>query len=553
MIYSFLFLLKTVTSIYAAIDFGSQYTKISVSSIKEPVSMALNHQNKALTPSAIAFNIQNYSNQHMTLDEAHKCEVKIGESALHLLKKKSYLGTSYLARIVGRQYSNDYEIPDILNTTEMLAIFFRKMLSGSQFNSLEAVAITIPNYYTLSQRECIIDALNISGIQLFSLLDDASSIIQLYTIQNSKKFVYESHAVLFIDIGASCLRAYRVVFTQNETDPLGTQTSYEWTEKIGGFHFIRKVALYENCSFSKAQKLLIRGNTDYSHLFEEDLETIYDIIQEAINGEVDEIQLIGGGSRFPFIVHYIKSVVGYVDVLKDLPSMDSIALGSLHIVLSTLNQSKFKLIPVIKPPYYSSYVECGGIREDYCTLHDDCKSYIVMPNAFCKTASIISKSDVPEGASKVLAQYDMVNLSDFPHEIEEPVSALFVMQKPAPFIASALWCKVGDRFCQNIKVLPTINEDPTKMRKIKFVTTILQSEEERVKRCEYKSKISMLFECLSNFNKKRALESYDSNLEIILEQIEKILDDENDIDISTLKQNLILLENFTKSYKICLD
>ncbi|OHT11182.1 hypothetical protein TRFO_01107 [Tritrichomonas foetus] len=533
-------------SVFAAIDLGSQYVRIAVSSIKDPVSMAINEDNKVMTPSAIAFKLPKYTGKHMTMEEASKSEIKIGENALKFLKNKKDSGVKYLPRLIGRTFSSDYEIPPILNTTEMLALFFKKILSHPQYSSLEAVSINIPNYYTLSQRECILEAINISSIPIFGLLDDVSAIIQLYTIMYSKRFIYESHSVLFVDIGASAVRAYRIVFTQNETDPLGTQTSYEWTEKTGGLEFVRKVAQFEKCSMSKAQKLLIQGIKDYSHLFEEDLEIIYDLIHVAVDGEVDEVQLIGGASRFPFVVDCIKNVVGYTDVLRDLPQMNTIALGSLHIMHSTVNQSRYKLVPVLKPPYFTSVVECGSVEQSYCKLREKCSSYTILQGAICKTVSIIAKSEVPEGASKVLGQFDMVNITNFQHEIDDSVSALLVMKEPAPYISSAMWCKNGKRFCQEILVKATINEDPLKKRKEAFVERIWQENEWRVKKSEFRARISQIYDRIISMSSNQE----DKELSQILENAQKIIEGEIDLSLPDMRQFVIKLEKKAKDLKI---
>lgn len=541
-------------STFVSVDLGSQYFRFALSSIKEPVMMGMNENNKMMTPSAIAFKLPNYTGKHMTIDEAMKCEIKYGDDAIKFLKRKNLSGSPYVPRIVGRTFSSNFDIPSILNSTEMLSILISKVLNN--IDNIEGISITIPNYYTLSQRECIIEAVNLTGYPLFGLLDDTSAIIQLYTIKYSNKFIYESHGVLFIDIGASAVRAYRVVFTQNETDPLGTQTSYEWTEKTGGLEFIRKVSLFENCSMNKAQKLLISGNKDYSELLEEDLEIIYEIVRIATDGEVDEVQLIGGASRFPFVIDYVKKVVGYTDVLKDLPQMNSIALGSLHIMLSTLNQSRYKLIPVVKPPFYTSVVQCSNFEGQYCELRKKCKNYVILESTVCKTASIIAKSEVPEGASNVLAMFDFKNITNFPYDVENPSSGFVIMQEPAPFISSAMWCQPGRRICLPIQTEPTVNDDPLRKRKEKFVDEILRADHDRRKKGEFKARISSIVDKLNSFISATNNLQFEKEDNEIIEMIQKavqITDGEINLSVSEIRQFLIKLEKKAKELKIRID
>lgn len=540
----FSFFICFTRSTFVSVDLGSQYIRIAKSSIKEPVMMGMNEYNKMMTPSAVAFKLPTYTGKHMTMEEAMKCEIKYGDDAIKFLKRKQLSGSPYVPRIVGRSFSSNFDIPNILNSTEMLAILLKKVLSN--IDNIEGISITVPNYYTLSQRECIIEAVNLTEIPLFAILDDTSAIIQLYTIKYSNRFIYESHGVLFIDIGASAVRAYRVVFTQNETDPLGTQTSYEWTEKTGGLEFIRKVSRFENCSMTKAQKLLINGNKDYSQLFEEDLEIIYDIVRVAIDGEVDEVQLIGGASRFPFVIEYVKKVVGYTDVFKDLPQMNSIAIGSLHIMLSTLNQSKFKLIPVVKPPYFTSVVQCSNFEGKYCELHKKCQNYVILESTVCKTASIIAKSEVPEGASNVLAMFDFKNISNFPHNVEKPSTGFVIMQEPAPFIASTMWCQPGERFCLPIQTEPSVNEDPFKKRKEKFVDAILQADFDRKKKSEFRARLALIAEKMKNFESGTDSFKFEKEDDEMIDIAVKIADGEIDMSVSEIRQFLIKIEKKMK-------
>lgn len=545
------FFISFSCSTFVAIDLGSQYLRIAKNTLREPVTMAMNENNKMMTPSAIAFKLPKYSGKHMTMEDALKCEIKYGDSAIKLLKSKPQSGFAFLPRIIGRLNSSKFEIPNILNSTEMMAILFKKVLSN--IDIIEGVSVTIPNYYTLSQRECIMEALKLANLPLFSLLDDSSAIIQLYTIYYSKKFIYESQSVLFVDIGASAVRAYRVVFTQNETDAIGTQTSYEWTEKTGGFEFIRKVSEYENCSFTKAQKLLLSGK-DYSHLFEEDLEMIYDLVRTAVDGEVDEVQLIGGASRFPFVVECIQKVVGYTDILKDLPQMNTIALGSLHIMLSTLNQSKFKLIPVTKPPIYTSYVKCGNREVLYCTFRKKCASYLPMEAVICKTATIFSKSTVPEGSNQVLATFEFSNISNFHYDPERGASGFLIMQPPAPFISSSMWCTHGSRQCESIETVPSINEDPLYTRKKNFVESILEEDTAKMKKNEFRARLDFICRKCRSFNNENVqLDKFDQETEDMLFQAEKIVDHQIDMSVPEMRQFLIHLEKKVKAIQINLE
>jgi hypothetical protein len=72
--------------------------------------LVANDENKVLTPSAIALKLPQTIYRHLTLAEASRAEVKIGEAALKLLKGKPSMGTAFLPRLIGRSFSTEFEV-----------------------------------------------------------------------------------------------------------------------------------------------------------------------------------------------------------------------------------------------------------------------------------------------------------------------------------------------------------------------------------------------------------------------------------------------------------
>lgn len=535
---------------YAAIDLGSQYIRIAISSNTKSPSMAVNEKNKVMTPAAIAFKLPSYSDDHMTMQEAEKAQIKIGEDAEKLIKSKPLSGARFLPRLIGREETDFAKIPKILNTTEMITIMLKKILLQPQYHDLESFAINVPNYYTLLQRNAIIQAINFLGAPFYGLIDDTSAIIQLYAIQFSKRFIYETHSVLFVDIGASAVRAYRIVFTATESTPIGKQTSYEFSEKTGGISFIRKIAEEEHVSFNKAQKMLISGNKDYSDLLFDDLEEITKVVQDAIDGEIDEVQLIGGASRFPFVIETIQKLVGYTDVLKDMPMTDSIALGTIHVLTSVLNMSRFKLISVTKPPIYSAEVICGTTKSTYCTHRKLCEENVILQNAFCKRITVIAhKDEICDGCSSILSQFELKNISNFQRDPGDNINGLLVFQRPSPYLAGALWCSGKTRSCTPIEVEQTEISDPGEKRKEAFIDTIIRMESNRIKRDEFFAQLHIMVDAGLRYmeqNHDIAVESGKSELQEFIDKAQRLLNNNEQLEIPAIRQLVIHFEKHLK-------
>ena len=223
---------------YASIDLGSQYIRISVSSISTELTMALNNQHKILTPSAVAFKMQETpKKRHLTIEEGFNSTLKVGDEAIKYLKYHPDSGTDRVSYFLGRymltdnsKILNSSPPPVIANTTEMLSLILTKLFMDHQYAGLEGISVALPRYYTLSQRESLTQSMYLARLPFFGIYDDDTAIIQLYYVKFSKKFLKLSKSkkinVLFVDIGASGIRSYRVEFYSYKSQPAANQTSY---------------------------------------------------------------------------------------------------------------------------------------------------------------------------------------------------------------------------------------------------------------------------------------------------------------------------------------
>ena len=84
------------------------------------------------------------------------------------------------------------------------------------------IVISVPDYYTVYERQAMLDSINISGLNCFSLLNESSAIAIHYAFQKLKEI--DSRIVCFIDLGHSHLTISYAQFTKKEIRILSVNT-----------------------------------------------------------------------------------------------------------------------------------------------------------------------------------------------------------------------------------------------------------------------------------------------------------------------------------------
>ncbi|OHT17248.1 hypothetical protein TRFO_12598 [Tritrichomonas foetus] len=567
----FLFSAFTLSS-YASIDIGSQYIRIALSSITAEAKMALNNDNKILTPSAVAFKTDKPLDRHLSNEDGYDSIPKYGDDALKYLKYHPNSGTDRVTYFLGR-YNLEHSTPPVANTTEMLSILLTKLFMNQQYAGLEGISLCVPRYFTLSQRECLTQAMYLARLPFYGIFDDDQSTIQLYNVKFYHRFLQKKRNVLFVDVGAAGARAYRVEFSTIKATPVAVQTSYIWSEKTGGFSFNSKISKVKKVTESKAQKLLIQSGNSFTKVLKNELNELSNVVKEAITGQIDEVQIIGSASRFNFVQEAIKNAVnsvGYVknmknvkniEILRELPASDSIAIGSLHFLNALLNVSRYKLVELHQSPIYTISVECGGVIEDYCVKNNNCSQYIVLHSTICEKAVFFAEeNEVPIGCGNILKQYSLKNISKFDYELNDELNGLFFMDNPTTTVLSAAWCSVpektemmkiinsferDDEKCETIEIEPSPLTDLQNKEKYEFVQIVLKGDDDRKLLGDLKSKLDNYANIFKNSLKN--VQSEQTNDIDCFEMIEKAA---KFIEHGTITEIRSLLKKFEEYFKL---
>jgi len=505
------------------IDLGGENTRVAGNTFAGEMRIVPNKKNRIVTPSAA---VVRAIEGDISPNNFDNCQFKFGEDAIQVAKRHPESGSQYLGRIIGRDESEDYNIPSSISSINLLGLFLADLFSSPQMSGSDGCTVTIPAYYTLQQREDIIKAVWAAHIPFLGLVDDYTAVIQLYSERFKEKYMSNNHTVLFVDIGATHVSAYRVDFYFNTSiDQYGNQTSFVWSEDVGCHAFARKIAKQKGVSFKKA-KLILESNSDYSDLLEDEIGYVKSMIKEALNDPVDEVQIFGGGSKLQFVIDAVKKASG-MDVKRDLPPFDTTVLGGAYLAQHLANASDEMRINVNRVPIYTMNVTCANVTGEYCVKGANCTDLIILDDTICDTLIVnADPSEAPEGTKPVLSKYVLKNISKFDREEEEVVSGIISLAIPMPIIIHTSWCITSIISCQPIDFQqyeePISNFKPYS----EIVESFNKVERKRRRILTLKSKIFELSEQIRQFLQNRndisMEETEQSSINFILEQVENI-------------------------------
>lgn len=481
------FFIHKIFASYGAIDLGTQYIKVSIMDLDGNIKIVPNSQNKMMTPSAVAFKLDNYPNRHLTNIEALKVPIKVGDDALRLLKKKPEYGSAFVPRLIGRKPSNNsnFNFPPFVNASEMLALLIKDIYLSPELQNVPGSVVAVPAYYTYDQRTDVVDAMWAAELGLYSVIDDNQAIATLYSIRFAKRFSENPQSILFVDAGATSIKAYRGVFSMNSTTnpptPLVNLTSYEWSESCGSEYFALKYSKSKNISVKKARKqlnaLTSLSRGELETLFSDELTSLSQLVKRATNGPIDHVQIFGGASRFSFIVDAIIQAAGGVELRRDLPPNDAIAIGSNYVLMNLNNISLFQFPNLTRSSPYNLFVECNGVTEDYCYKSANCSEAALLENTRCEVFNFFTeKEEVPEGCNELIGRYDLLNISKFPRGAN--AGGFLVFNPPKPIVTAALWCRNEDLYCLSIIGKASGSSELKRSKQQQFVSTIIKAQSE---------------------------------------------------------------------------
>ncbi|KAE9588935.1 hypothetical protein Lal_00012530 [Lupinus albus] len=400
------FLISHSHSAVFTVDLGSESLKVAVVNLKPgqiPISVAINEMSKRKSPALVSFN----SGDRLLAEEAAGLVARYPQNVFSQIRDlvgkpydfaTKYLDSAYLPFEVepdsrgAVSFKVDNENGTVYySPEELVAMVLSYAVSLAEFHSkipIKDAVITVPPYFGQSERKGIIQAANLAGINVLSLINEHSGAALQYGID--KDFSNETRHVIFYDMGSGSTYAALVYFSAYKSKEYGKSVwvnqfqvkDVRWNPELGGQNMEMRLVEYFANEFNaqvgngidvrkfpksmaklkkqvKRTKEILSANTaapisveslhgeiDFRSTitrekFEELCKDIWEKsllpVKEVIENSglsVDQIyavELIGGATRVPKLQAKLQEFLGRKELDRHLDADEAIVLGAaLH-------------------------------------------------------------------------------------------------------------------------------------------------------------------------------------------------------------------------------
>ncbi|OHS98852.1 hypothetical protein TRFO_01936 [Tritrichomonas foetus] len=402
--FSLFLLVYNTRAFYVGIDVGSYYTKASTVTSNEHPTIATNYETKRMTPTFLAFrppptfDINNKS--YVSPAEAKILTPEFGQNAYNLLQNRPWLGTGFLPYFIDINETDATKVAQsfFLNLTasrvpydDCVPLFYKKFITAiAKGRPVKGVNLVVPTFFTIPQRNQLKRMIRLSRAFKYNvrIIDDAEAMAYVYSNEKSSKFKTDPRIVLFIDVGATSIKSYAIMFSLTPDNQVhADRLSYEYDAENGGAFLSAKIVNYISQKldlnepsdaerwrmFDAAEKLKKQltltedatvsienlGGKDRSFTLTRDeleilssdlLKSLVNVVQKAsFNLTIDEYEIIGGSSRLTSIPKTLSNI----KLSRTLNTDETLAIGAGYFNQFIKEVSKYP--PVVIEDYASVY------------------------------------------------------------------------------------------------------------------------------------------------------------------------------------------------------
>ncbi|CAG9313505.1 unnamed protein product [Blepharisma stoltei] len=254
----------------------------------------------------------------------------------------------------------------------VVAMLLSGMKSLCQRAGLNAndVVISVPCYFTETERRALLDAVSISGLTCAKIMNDNTASALSYGLFRSSEFTEEPRTVALTDMGHSKFTVSIVQFTKDKLQVLAHISDknlggrdFDWKimeffangfEKKHGINLLnnQKAKCKIAVAVEKLRKMLSAGpeavlnleyiaedldlngimkREEFESLVEEYLQRIENLCRQALEkagvANVHSVEILGGGTRMPCVQRAIAKAFNVESVSKTLNPEEAIARG----------------------------------------------------------------------------------------------------------------------------------------------------------------------------------------------------------------------------------
>ncbi|KAL1194655.1 Heat shock 70 kDa protein 17 [Cardamine amara subsp. amara] len=391
-------------SAVASVDLGSEWVKVAVVNLirgQSPISVAINEMSKRKSPALVAFQ----SGDRLIGEEAAGITARYPNKVYSQLRDmvgkpfkhvKDFIDSVYLPFdiVEDSRGAVGIKIDDgstVYSVEELLAMVLGYASNLAEFHAripVKDMVVSVPPYFGQAERRGLIQASQLAGVNVLSLVNEHSGAALQYGID--KDFVNGSRHVIFYDMGSSSTYAALVYYSAYNEKEYGKTVSVNqfqvkdvrWDSGLGGQSMEMRLVEYFADEFNKQlgngvdvrkfpkamaklkkqvkrTKEILSANTaapisveslhddrDFrstisrekfeelcKDLWERSLTPLKDVLKHSglKMDDIYAVELIGGATRVPKLQSTIQEFIGKQDLDKHLDADEAIVLGSaLH-------------------------------------------------------------------------------------------------------------------------------------------------------------------------------------------------------------------------------
>ncbi|GAB2254479.1 hypothetical protein Droror1_Dr00022288 [Drosera rotundifolia] len=476
-----------------SIDLGSEWVKVAVVNLKPgqpPISIAINEMSKRKSPALVAF----HSGDRLIGEEAAGLVARYPEKVYSQIRDLIGKPVDYAKRKLAEFYLPFDVVEDsrgvaairvddgtVYGVEEMLAMVLGYAARLAEFHSKVVVkdaVISVPGYFGQVERKGVLQAAQLAGINVLSLVNEHSGAALQYGID--KNFANESRYVVFYDMGSSNTYAALVHYTAYNAKEYGKTVSINqfqvkdvrWNPELGGQDLELRLVEYFADEFNmqvgngfdvrkypkamaklkkqvKRTKEILSANTaapisvesiyddrDFRSTitrekFEELCADIWEKSLLPLKGlllhsglkieELHAVELIGGATRVPKLQAKLQEFLGRKELDKHLDADEAIVLGAaLHAANVSDGIKLNRKLGIIDGATYGYLFELDGLD----LVKDDSTKQVLVPH-MKKVPSKMYRSIVHKKDFEVMLAYESEEF--LPPGVSSPVFAHYTV------------------------------------------------------------------------------------------------------------------------------
>lgn len=266
------------------IDFGTQFMKIAIVRPGSPFEIVTDLSSKRKTPSAVIFDdsTRTYGYDALTMGARKPKNIFLRMSRMLGQGPKSTFASEFQELKFPYEFKlnerntwsvkfpagtgfDDVEYLSAEEINAMILDYARNL--GVMFDNGQQIVdcvITVPSYFTHHERQAILDAASLIGLNVLSLIDETTAAALQYTV--NKEFVNKTHRVMFYDMGAGSVQVSIAEFHTSIDKKTKLPKRYfdilskAWDENVGGAHLSKVLSEKFAEDFVSQHNIDPRGN-----------------------------------------------------------------------------------------------------------------------------------------------------------------------------------------------------------------------------------------------------------------------------------------------------